>query len=352
MKHRDLCLVMASVGGVLACRGGGEVVRGTTGPTDNQAPPAVVHPAIDVRTLYAVAAYDAIPRAARVRPDAVARYRRAPGAPGDGGAVDAEAMRGAWWPVIDTTDLAVRVASRDDDTVVAVWIERASLATSIITPVALRRAGVALPVTLHPGAEVEVGAAGQVTLVHPHVVARGEVDAAAIGDVFDRPPQHRPGFGGRIERDVEVWPAAAPVAGALPVAGLRVGAMVRLDDDAGAGARRAVTFVDALVEVRGFVERAAVAPDQHGIGTGSGHGIGASHAQMLPTPAGTCLLASDGDEVVGITLVDTTRHAYPTGDPRWWRVLVWTPWSLPDLRAEDERATGDVTTARLRSCRP
>lgn len=316
------------------------------------------HPAIDVRTLFAREAFEAVPRATRIRPVAFARYERDPEALADGGVpvsalgVDEAATRGTWWPVIDATETTVRVASRDDETVVAVWIDRTWLATSIVTATTMRRAGKELGVALSPGAEVEVGADGQVALVHPLVEVRGEVAPAAIGDVFERPQLRRSGFGPQIKHDVDVWSTVAPVPGASPVGRLRAGAMVQPDDDGGVAARRAVTFADGLVELHGYVERSAVSASVHSVGTGSGHSIGASHAKMLPTPAGTCLYAPHVDEIVGITVSGTLRHAYDTADPAWWTVLVWTPWGIDHLRVQDTAAAGTVDGARLRSCLP
>jgi hypothetical protein len=351
--------LVATVLGAYACGGGGEVARTPVGPTDNHAPPVVAHPAIDVRTLYAADAYDAIPRATRVRSAARLRLASAtePAAPAAATAAstDTEGMRDQWWPVIAEREAEVRLAYRDDESVVAAWIDRGSLATSVIAPSTLARDGRPLPVTLEVGAEVARGAGGQVTLVHEFVEAGGVIGEAAIGDVFDRPGERRASADGVIglEAGADVWRAATSSASEQPVARLRHRAPVILEQrDRRSTGRRAVTYLDGEVEVRGFVESAAVEERLGVFGRGGGHGIGASHAVMLPTPAGTCLYAPDTDEVVGITVATSTRYAYSDPNPEWWRVLVWTPWGIENLRVRDAAGAGLVEAATLRSCLP
>lgn len=321
-------------------------------PLGNAAAPVVSArdvEAIDVTTLRTSDDVRKVPRRAYLRADAQLRWREAAAGTGAGIVGDAAAMTRTAWPVLAVTATDVRIAIDRDVAVIAVWLARDGVVPTIVDEVTPTRGGVALPVTLRPGAAVAVAPGGTtIALVHHAIELRADVPTATIGDIFMPPPPPVVAEAptGQIAPGTDVRASADPAA--APFAQLRGAVVVALGEVH--GALRAFTYVDDVVVLRGYVPVAATSAStsQAGYGTSPPHEPG--YPQHLVVPAGACLLSSDGVEVVGITNRASEVRVQAGAEARYWELQLMVPWGYAHPLLEDEAATGDVVTAQLRRC--
>ncbi len=327
---------------------GGPPPAAPVAPLGNAAAPPIATgvPAIDVTTLRTPDDLRRVPRAAHLRATAQLRWRQAP--PGEGDVLsDASSMTGGVWPVLDETPTDVRIAVDRGGAVIAVWLARDGLVPAIIDEVTPSRGGAALPVTLRPGAALAVEGDGAIALVHAAIDLRADVPAAAIGNVFTIaavPPSAA--VTGSINPGTDVRATADPAA--PPFAHLHDVVVVAFGETR--GGLRAFTYVDAYVSMLGYVPVGATTDQTVRSGWGTGPDYDGGFPDRLIVPDGTCLLSSDGEEVVGITNGLGTWRARAGATARYWELHLMVPWGTAHPLIEDLDATGDVATVRPRSC--
>jgi hypothetical protein len=277
-------------------------------------------------------------------------------------------------PVIDETQLRIRVVIEDDDARFALWMDRedAWLALGASAQLADREGrisdGAGVWTTLGAPIEVIERSTGRrrVRIPDEQLLLEGWVGANVLGHVWIVPPDDRTPTDMR-QRDRPTW---SPPKDPRPRAVLAKGVELRARGDAAAPVIASVrdkivvaiadrkagwTAVEAVrphARVRGFVETAAAVPtDDLGTmhGSGSGHGFGMSHADRIEVPAGTCLFDAREGEVLGVQLKTTVRLGHRRADG-WSTVYVDNPWSVAALYIRD--ISSDPKQPSWASCMP
>ncbi|MCE9580654.1 MAG: hypothetical protein K8W52_46465 [Deltaproteobacteria bacterium] len=240
--------------------------------------------------------------------------------------------------VADENAQRVQIRTEMDDARVLVWVERADLATVIGRQVALldattgRRGAVARPgalvVTVGPGPDA---AAREVTISDDEVSASGVVPATALATTYDRKsvaskPRHLLASGTIVR--------AEPRDDGRAIATARADVNVRAIGKAKDGWIE-VEIDREMIYARGFAPAAAVtASDLLGLGGLGTMGYGMSDTDRILVPKGTCLYATPGGPVVGVTTTTRERYAQSApddGEPgvsRWRTVAVGTAWGI------------------------
>jgi len=265
-------------------------------------------------------------------------------------------------PVLDERGARIRVVTEDDDTRLAVWIDRDDAWSSVATPIQLAdRDGHASPragVWLTLGAPVETTRrAANRHAIHVHdlkVQIDGWVPDKTITHVWvatredhGRSDHRRHGMRFVTESAQTGTPAkiaphtvilgaprpGAPVIATIAAEELRVGIV------ASTGDYREIELVRPYARIHGFVASGALVPSPDSMsvsGSGSGSGIGMSHADMIEIPTGTCLFDAIDGEVIGVQLQTTIRYGRSRTDkPEWSLVYAGTPWSIAALYVRD-----------------
>ena len=290
----------------------------------------------------------------------ILRFRRArvslDGEPFERGASAADSH--PVFPVIGETRDRVRVVSDDDDAIVALWIERADLATTLVAPVQLMDEVGSVPVDagvwLDAGADVDVGSPHdgrrEIALVDDAVKAKGWVRDDAIGTVWvDQPVARTAAKTHVLEAHATIRAAARADAPAIAetIEELRVSVI------AGRGTWTQIELARPGARIRGFVlaNQVDTTEGMIGHGSGTGHGFGISDTDEFEVTKGACLFDRDAGDVIGVTTGTKVRYGSHRRDHlEWAKIYVDTSWGLASVTVHDTARSADPAKARWESC--
>jgi hypothetical protein len=238
-------------------------------------------------------------------------------------------------PIVGETRDRVRVVSTDDDARIALWIDRADVAPTIVAPVEVlddrgHGGDGVTGVWLEPGADVDVrapvGELRGITVRDPSFVVTGTVHAASIGSVWVGrvPPPVEHGGAPFLESSAAIFAAPRADARLLAKVGDDMPSVTRLR---AANGWTEIEIRRGAMRVRGFAHDRDVVDEQSGLlghGSGTGHGYGISDTDRFDVAAGACLFDRDGGDVIGVNLKKLVRYGYLRHDAEWARVFIGT----------------------------
>jgi hypothetical protein len=264
------------------------------------------------------------------------------------------------WPAIGDAATRVQIVSRDDDAIIAIWIERGDLATVAVHDIALgdtpatagKRAASGRGASLRAGAPIRVttrdGGTARVEVIDRMVSVAGWIPATSIGEIFTID---------RSENDAVANSSIVAGAGirATPSASVAAIAVTRQALPVVTRARtagwREVVFETPFVRVAGYVAVGEATDDVVDVETtGHGSGYGGSHTYKIDVPVGACLYSGFDGEVVGVNVARRTRLGSGRVETGWWPVMVGTWWGVHHLAVRDLAGAPDPSTATFELC--
>ncbi len=257
-------------------------------------------------------------------------------------------------PVLGETRSRVRVVSDDDDARLALWIDRADLAPTVLAPVQLADDHGGAPhdagVWLAPGAEIElagppVDGRREIALHDADLRAAGWVSDTLVGTIWVGPPPHSPPPAAELHLvDTGTVLRAAASEHAPAVATLLQATAATVI--ASRGGWTIVELYRDGVRVRGYAPASRVGKDPLGLGVGSGtgSGYGISDTDRIEVPAGACLYDHIAGDVVGVNTETRVRYGFSEAGAA--HVYVNTSWGLVLVTLAPVRGGGWESCAR------